>query len=447
MSYQFFYIRTVLLLLIIVFFSAWGVWNYYNLESIGIYIACGIAISWGTYQVLSSFKTLSSRISYFFNAVENDDSSLHFTENRKIGSFKELNEGLNRINNLIKETKLKNREQEQYYSALLEKIATGIVVLNEQGHILQANTAAKSLLNYSTLTHITQLKRVDEKLYQAFSLMKGENGSRQLVKLIQEDSVTQLSLQATTFSSIHGNFTLISVQDIRSELDAKELESWLKLVRVLTHEIMNSITPITSLSETLMEYYTDDSVEIGEDTIANTIKGLEVIKERGLGLIHFVESYRKLTKIPAPVFDCINVKSLFDKIVLLLKNDTEFNAVALDISIEPEDLSIRADEVQIAQVLINLVKNAIQAVVDVEHPKIKLVAVKRINGNCEISITDNGRGISEEIMEQIFIPFFTTKEKGSGIGLSLSRQIMRNHGGNIKVFSEPNKSTKFTLEF
>lgn len=424
----------------------------------------GLGIIWMVYGIIKLFNRTPRKLSYFLNAVENEDSTLSFPENIGHKPTQEMNASLNRVNRLIQEVKLRNREQEQYYGVLLEQVATGIVVLNSKGSILLANRAAKELLNYPYLTHIEQLKRVDANLYQAFSRLQ-EEGRHQFVKVVHKNGSTQLSLQATVFVN-HGNkLRVISIHDISNELDAKELESWQKLIRVLTHEIMNSITPITSLSETLLKYYvpsgkiagesSDDkatdakvpgSKPVDETTIANTVKGLEVIKERGVGLVRFVESYRKLTRLSKPVLKPIVLKELFTHLLLLLENEPDFHRIRFNLDIEPSDMGIEADEAQLSQLFINLIKNAMQAVESIESPEIVITAGRSETGYLEVRVVDNGPGIPSEIMDQIFIPFFTTKENGSGIGLSLSRQIMRNHGGSIEAASSPG-NTRFTLKF
>ncbi len=444
MSSRYFYIRLLIYILCVGMLSGLSVWLFLHNYPIALLFITALGIIFFSYSILLAFGNIQRKIAYFFNAVENEDSTLHFSETVNSQPLQVLHKSLNRINALIQEAKLTNREQEQYFAALLEQVGTGIVVLNPKGNILQANTAAKKLLNYNTLTHIVQLKRVDENLYQAFVMLS--EGDRQLVKLTHHDTTTQLSLQATDFKTSHANFRLISIQDIRKELDAKEVESWLKLIRVLTHEIMNSITPITSLSDTLLSYYNNPEMPITPQTTENTIKGLSVIKERGMGLIHFVDSYRKLTKLSAPVLKTIAVQPFLEHLVLLISNDIDKN-ISLCKEVIPSDMTIDIDEGQMAQVLLNLIKNAMHAVSAVETPKIKIAAKISDNNRPQISVTDNGIGISEELMEQIFIPFFTTKTNGSGIGLSISRQIMRNHGGNIKVVSEPGKGSKFVLEF
>ncbi len=443
MEHRHFYIRIIIFMLLLVGFSGLGVFLYMQETSLILLGIIGLIIIVSGYQILHAFDKIQYKIAYFFNAVENEDSTLYFSENIAHHPTRALHKSLNRINLLIQEAKIKNQEQEQYFAALLETVTTGIVVINANGNILQSNSAAKTLLNYNTLTHIMQLKRVDEKLYDAFASLKEHN--RQLVKLSLKNATTQLALQATDFHSRNQTFILESIQDIRKELDTNEIEAWQKLIRVLTHEIMNSITPITSLSDTLLGYYTNPNMEISSTTNQNTVKGLEVIKERGQGLIHFVESYRKLTRLSIPQLKPISVKPLVEHLWMLVKEESATN-IHFSLEITPEDLIIDADENQISQVLINLLKNAIQAVESKANPSIKIRAGFQAH-RPQIAIIDNGTGISEAVQEQIFIPFFTTKENGSGIGLSISRQIMRNHGGNIRLVSQPEVGSQFVLEF
>lgn len=402
-----------------------------------------LGIAWTVYCIVNLFNRVPEKISYFFNAVENEDSTLFFSE--KIGNkpTEEMHKSLNRVNQLIQEVKLRNQEQEEYYSLLLEQVATGIVVVNNNGVVLQANSSAKKMLDYPFLKHINQIKRLDTTLYQAF-LRLLEGNKHQFVKLRRRMGVIQLSLHATTFVRKGKILRVISIHDISNELDANEVESWQKLIRVLTHEIMNSITPITSLSETLLKYYIPREKATDEKTVANTVKGLEVINERGVGLIRFVESYRKLTKLSSPILKPVVLKEMIGHLLLLMENEQGFHRIHFHIQVDPSDIIIEADEAQLSQVFINLIKNAMQALENVNDPQITISVQHTEAGLCEIKVIDNGSGIPSEIMDQIFIPFFTTKENGSGIGLSLSRQIIKNHGGSIEATSTPG-NTQFTL--
>ncbi len=437
------FIRLITYVFLLIAFSAISTWIILSSASNLYSIIPILVVALFVYRIIKIYNTTPEKIAYFLNAVENEDSMLHFPEKTLHKANAEMNKSLNRVNKLIQEVKIRNREQEQYYSLMLEQVATGIVVVNENGNVMQANSAAKNLLNYQSFNHIEQLKRIDTNLFNTFYRLK--NGeTHQFLKLTYKNNITHLSLRATSFLSHGENLRIISVHDISNELDAKELESWQKLIRVLSHEIMNSITPITSLSETLLNYFIPPEKPLDKKTVANTVKGLEVINERGTGLIRFVESYRKLTRLSKPVLKHVNLRNLIEHLMLLLENEADFQRIQFNVETETPDICIKADEAQLSQVLINLIKNAMYAVKDITEPRISVRAHYTQNGRCEIQVIDNGSGIPPEIMEQIFIPFFTTKENGSGIGLSLSRQIMKNHGGSIEAVSSPG-STVFTL--
>jgi two-component system, NtrC family, nitrogen regulation sensor histidine kinase NtrY len=345
---------------------------------------------------------------------------------------------LNKVNELIKKIKFELLEQEHYYKTILEHVSIGIITFNENGNIFLANTAARTLLNHEHLTHIKQISQVDRKLFSAISEL--QPGDKKLVSFTGKSGVVQLSLKSTLFKTAQQNFQLVVVQDIKSELETKELESWIKLIRVLTHEIMNSVAPITSLSQTISGYFKNlDGNLPDEKIIGNTIKGLEVINERGAGLISFVENYRKLTRLPQPDKKPVKIAQLFENTITLINYESVNEHVEITYKTNPPDLEIVADKEQISQVLINLIKNSLEALKSAGDGKIILVGEINSNGRIQLTVSDNGPGIQEDLMDKIFIPFFTTKESGSGVGLSISRQIMMLHGGSLKLVSVPGK--------
>jgi len=306
------------------------------------------------------------------------------------------------------------------------------------------------LLRTDVLTHIKQFERIDNKLYQTIRNIKPSE--RQLVPLGTERGEIQLSLKSTSFGIADNELLIISIQDIKNELDEKEVESWLKLIRILMHEIMNSITPITSLSESLSNIYSIEGKpvlpnQITSGKISTTLQGLNVIKDQGKGLMSFVESYRKLTRIPEPDKRLFKVAGLFERLQVLYNPQKKGSKIKLSFSLEEPDLEIFADENLISQVLINLLKNALEANESNASAKIKVSAGIGNDNHPEICVIDNGPGIPEENLDEIFVPFFTTRPNGSGIGLSISRQIMRVHGGTLKVRSVPGKETFFCLSF
>jgi nitrogen fixation/metabolism regulation signal transduction histidine kinase len=397
-------------------------------------------------ELINYLNRTNRRIAFFFDAIRNDDSTLNFPEKKGNKAVNELNASLNKVNDLIKNIKFELEEQEQYYKTILEHISIGILTFNEKGLIFLSNTAAKNILKHEHLTHINQINKIDKKLFSA--LKELQPGDNRLVSFNGKDGLVQLSLKSTMFKTANKNLQLVTIQDIKNEMDTKELESWVKLIRVLTHEIMNTVAPITSLSQTILGYFKNLDGNLPSDKIiANTVKGLEVINERGTGLIGFVETYRKLTRIPPPEKKTIALKQLIDNTITLIGIDLVHENIKIDSVVTPVDLEVSADKKQISQVLINLVKNSIEALKKSKDGKIRLAGEVNENNRVQISVSDNGPGIPEEVMDKIFIPFFTTKESGSGIGLSLSRQIMFLHGGNLKVVSEPGKLTTFTLEF
>jgi nitrogen fixation/metabolism regulation signal transduction histidine kinase len=401
-------------------------------------------------NLVKYLNTTNRKLSFFLESIENEDSTLLITANEPNQPIRELYQSLNKVNRQIQQVRIENRQQEQYFQTLLEQVATGIITFDSKGFVLHANQATRKMLGVHVLTHINQLERINSNLFQAVKNIRPFE--QKLISVTGERGTIQLSLKATSFKSKENSLTLISLQDIRHELDEKELDSWMKLIRVLMHEIMNSIAPITSLSESLCNYYTVNGRivlphEVDEATIQTTVRGLNVIKEQGNGLMQFVESYRKLSGLPKPVKRIFKVEELFNRIKILYASLEGSDKVGLAVKLSNPAMELFADENLVAQVLVNLLKNAVQANEKSPSGKVQLVAGINANQLPEIRVADNGPGIPTEIIDQIFVPFFTTRENGSGIGLSLSRQIMQLHGGTLQVYSIPNKETAFSLIF
>ena len=443
------YFRIIFKVLFIVVVS-FGCVYFILQKKIDLSIYLGIVILFQVTNLIHFLNKTNRKIAFFFNAVENDDSAIHFPQYTKDKSLKSLHKSLNRVNGLIQKVKIENKTQEKYYHTILEQATIGIFTINKKGHILLANKTVKTLFNYESLTHIQQLKKIEEKLFKLISQLKPFD--QKLIKLSNERELIELTIKATPIKIDNEELLLITVQNISNELNDHEVDSWSKLFRVLTHEIMNSIAPITSISETLSDSYKKEGglilpKNIKKSDILNTVKGLDIIQNQGKDLINFVESYRTLTKIPSPEKEPIAVTTLFNKIRILVSQEAGFNYIKFELDIQPEGLEVFADEKQLIQVLVNLTKNALQSLNGNSNGIIKLCAKKDVFGKTVLQVTDNGPGFSTELIDQIFIPFFTTKEKGTGIGLSLSKHIMRLHGGKISVNSKPNKKTSFTLNF
>jgi signal transduction histidine kinase len=315
------------------------------------------------------------------------------------------------------------------------------------------NKSAKRLFQLTGLKNVKQLYTISPELVdKLLTLNPGENV---LVKVQQEDDILQLAIFGTEIKVQHKHIVLATIKNIQSVLEEQETEAWQKLISVLTHEIMNSITPIASLSSTIdtmiksinQAREEDDNANFDEETVGEIQQGLQTIHKRSTGLMHFVNTYRNLTRIPKPNFKIIKVIDLFKSISPLLDEELRQAGIKFTCEVEPDTISFSGDEELLEQVIINLLKNAMHALDGRPEPTISMKGFLNKRGRVTIQVTDNGEGILPEVLDKIFIPFFTTKPKGSGIGLSLSRQIMRLHGGSITAYSQPEQGTSFTLTF
>lgn len=444
------YFRIVFRVVLIVLPSLAAGWMMASGQSPILILLCLFFVAMVMINLIKYLNSTNRKISYFLESVQNEDSTLSFPANIADKPIRDIYLGLNKVNKQIQQLKIEGRQQEQYFQTLLEHVATGIVTFNSKGFVLHANSAAKKMLGVDVLTHLNQLERVNLNLFQVIRNI--QPFEQKLVSVTTERGIVQLSLKSTSFKAKDNELILLSVQDIRNELDEKELDSWMKLIRVLMHEIMNSIAPITSLSESLCQFFTIDGrpalpEEVTEATIQSTLRGLNVIKEQGNGLMLFVESYRKLTRLPKPDKVIFRLEDLMSRIKVLYASLENSGKVKLGATVSPPEMELFADENLISQVLINLTKNALQANEKNPEGKIQITAGFNSEHRPEIRVADNGPGIPEEILAQIFVPFFTTRENGSGIGLSLSRQIMRLHGGSLQVRSIPGKETVFSVIF
>ncbi|MFY0602609.1 MAG: histidine kinase [Flavobacteriaceae bacterium] len=395
-------------------------------------------------ELIQLLNRNNRRMAYFFESIKNEDYSLRFPENESLESLNELHKGLNKINDLIRETHIQNKAQEKYFQEILKEASIGILTFNKKGHILFSNPTAKKLLNHEHLSHIKQIAMINQQLYEM--LQNTESFDRKLFDFSNERENSQLVIKTSQIVISEESLMLVVIQDIKSELDEKETDSWIKLIRVLTHEIMNSIAPITSISESLLKQHKNNTT-FDENQLVMTAKGLKVIQEQSHNLTAFVQSYRTLLNISKPDKKIVLASVLFEKIHDLMQEEFNKEKINFLIQLHQESLEFFVDEQQITQVLLNLLKNSTQALSDIDNPTITIEAGIYISGEKYIAVKDNGIGILSEEMEQIFIPFYTTKSTGTGIGLSLSKQILILHEGNLSVQSIPNKETTFTLFF
>jgi nitrogen fixation/metabolism regulation signal transduction histidine kinase len=403
-----------------------------------------------TYLLLNQVNKTNTDLEKFFSSVQDHDSSIRFPEKAKNDSFGKLHNRMNQLNMIIQNVKIQNERTSQFLQSVVSHVDIGLLSYDMNGRIEIYNRAAKRYFDVQQPQQISALKTTNDKLFKVIDTIKP--GQEILHKMKTDNLLQSILVKATELKFESNVIKLVSFQDITNELDKKELESWQRLIRVLTHEIMNSISPITSLTGVISGYFKKKSYEnqvplelIDHQIVSKTLSGLNTIEETGKGLLDFVDKYRSLTSLPKPDLSKFTIDSLFRKCKLLMESNIS-NNIKIITSVYPGDIAIVADYAQVEQILINLIKNAVEALSDKKNGTIHLKAFYTDDGTL-IQVKDNGIGISGDIIEDIFVPFYTTKENGSGIGLSLSKQIMQNHGGTISVNSALDKGSEFTLKF
>jgi nitrogen fixation/metabolism regulation signal transduction histidine kinase len=422
---------------------------FFKTDFIAAAIFTGLLAVYQIFNLIRYVTRTNRDLTRFLQSIKYSDFSQSFTNNLKGSGFAELQVAFTEVIKEFKRAKLEKEEHLRFLQTIVDHVGIALIAFNPAGEVELLNNAAKKLLKIPRLGNIRDLETVSPKLVQ--KLFELSPGGNDLVKLQQDDDLLQLSIYATGFVLHQQQLMLVAMQNIQNELEEEEMKSWQNLIRVLTHEIMNSITPIASLSSTAYGLLKDGrECEIPEsmnETIDDVRHAVNTIEKRSKGLLTFIENYRELTRIPKPEFKMVKIKDLFERVDHLMKDQFEAYSINFNMQIDPESLEITADPALIEQVLINLCKNSVEAVSGVSRPKIKLKAGTDGLGSPVIKVIDNGKGITEEVAEKIFIPFFTTKQQGSGIGLSLSRQIMRQHKGTLSVSSTPAVETAFSLRF
>lgn len=409
------------------------------------------------YQVYALFSYLdksNKEIANFLSSIQYDDFSNTYTYRKTGGSIDLLYEQFNNVMKKFRDIRAEKEAQYTYLKTIVQHVGIGIITFDKQGEIQILNTAAKQLLHIGQIKNISNLKTISQALVDSFHMLK--TGGRDLIKIERNGEEVQLAVYAIELTMRGEEFKLISLQNIKSELEEKEMEAWQNLIRVLTHEIMNSVTPISSLAGTVESELESqlrsgsDVNQISNEEIEDLFLAVQTIHRRSESLIKFVSDFRNLTRLTMPKLAPTRVRDLLDHVLMLLRYDIDQGGIKLSYKVEPANLEVLVDKEQIEQVLINLVKNAIQALAENEEmdkEKLLIISAGSASNGAFITITDNGPGIEEEALKKIFIPFFTTKKSGSGIGLSLSKQIMRQHKGSISVKSVLNQGTEFTLKF
>ncbi|MFC2097357.1 PAS domain-containing sensor histidine kinase [Bacteroidota bacterium] len=419
---------------------------YVIISLAGLVLTIVILINW--------LNRTNRKLALFFKSVKNDDSSFSFPEQSQFKNERLLNENLNIFNQKLQKTKMNLEIQKELLKVIIENVKTGIFSIDTNGKIDFRNSALLNMLKLQNLTNIKQINNISPEFTRLIIDIKP--GEAEHFKLNSENNLLSLSIQAENIKFENKNIKIVTIHDIRKELEHKELDSWQKLFRIMNHEITNSIVPISSLSNSISEYFVKDGEAIklnliNDNTIKKTLKGLGVIEEHSQSLLKIIESYRNLTKLPVPEIKEFNLKDLFERILILapgFNNNSDSGMPKIKLDINSEELTILADEDLIGQVLINLVKNAMECFENNQKDKlIVLSAQKNKDGQIFIRVQDNGPGMDQEISDNIFIPFFTTKKNGSGIGLPLSRQILRLHNASIHVNTQIGAGTVFNLIF
>ena len=383
------------------------------------------------------------KLTRFLESVRYSDFVIKFSADNKMGdSFKDLNQQFNEVLEAFRTARAEKEANLQFINTIVQHVSVGLISFDANGRIELINNTALKLLNIYRLRNLSELQKIAPELHRVLSELSA--GGRQLFRSKDEK---QLAFHATNVSLRGKMLTLVSVQNIQSELQEKELDAWQNLTKVLRHEIMNSVTPIVSLVSTMKTIVNEDIApqKPNNEAIEDLRLALDTIENRGKGIMNFVNAYRTFTTIPQPVFENVVVDALVVRVVNLLQNDFKNYNKTLHYQKFNSDVSVLADADQIEMVLINLLKNALEAGKGVADDRVE-VSAEMNNGRVVLQVRDHGAGIAPEALEKIFIPFFTTKKTGSGIGLSLSRQIMQLHGGSLKV-SQSEGGTVFSIVF
>ena len=385
------------------------------------------------YRILRCYGDSVRRVTFMFNAIENDDLTFRFNEDPSKVDNTMLNAALNRIKEILSRTKLRAEERERYYQLIMESAQTGLITVNDTGSVYQANSEALRIFALPQLTHIRQLESSAPEVARALAAIRP--GEKLRVSCTTETGEMALTLGCAEITLEDRHRRVISVSDINSEVSEIQVESWSKLSRILTHEIMNSLAPVTSLSDTLLQ--------IARPLASDVQRGLETISATSRRLVTFVDGYRRFTRMPAPQREPFEVRELIRQAVVLTAAEDDLR---IHVDIDPADTMIYADKTQLGQVAVNLLKNAREAIAGRPDGEIEIRSRIDAAEHVVIDFSNNGGAIPAEVAENIFTPFYTTKPDGSGIGLSLSRRIMQLHGGSLRLSCNTDRRVTFTLQ-
>ncbi|MCK4346130.1 MAG: GHKL domain-containing protein [Bacteroidales bacterium] len=424
----------------------WSITKEYTLvTSVSLVFIWICQVSYLMYYVRKTNRDLAG----FLHSLKHKDLTRKYKEKGGEKTFKELYKVFNQISKTISQAKIEKESEHFYFLHTIKHVGIGLISFDEKGKVEIYNEAASQLFNKKHIRNIQDLDNVKQGLSDYLSNLK--HNQTDLIKLQVKNESIHLSVKAVEFIIERRRIKLVSLQNIRSEIEQGEVDAWQRLIKVLNHEIINSLSPINLLSSTLINYFEQNGKPkpgstIDDETIYNSIAGLKAIEKRSKGLKRFIESYGSLTKVPKPKYSTFPIPKLFQNISALLKDELTKKKIIITFRVRPENLHLTADEKLVEQVLINLIQNSVKALEKTPEPKINLSALIQDDRH-KIEVADNGDGIPEEILEDIFVPFFSTRKNGTGIGLSISRQIMQLHKGTITARSQPGVETIFTLTF
>ena len=419
-----------------------------------VHILLGLAVIYQIISLILYVEKTNRELARFLLALRYHDFSQTFRDEKLGPSFERLRHAFTEIMDNFRKVRMEKEEHYQYLQIIVQHVGIGLLAFQSDGEVELINPAAKKLFKIPFLKNIQALESFSPEFLQTVQTMRPHQ--RALVKVETDGDTLNLALYSREFKLRDQSFTLVSIQNIQSELEEKEIESWQKLIRVLTHEIMNSITPISSLASTIDDLIEESSrrsqpegLEEGarDEALTDIHHAAQTIQKRSQGLLQFVDAYRNLTLIPQPRPETLPIAELFQRVEKLMASQVREKVRSFHSSVEPPGLKLYADPALIEQVLINLLLNAAQAVAGRDGAVISLAAFQDGQARTLIQVRDNGPGIPAENIDKIFIPFFSTKDGGAGIGLSFSRQVMHLHRGSISVHSRPGEETVFSLRF
>ena len=450
MGFSDFRLQVVARLLLLTGLIATAAWGLANTDWQATPLVCAILAVLVLIELIRYVESVNRELTAFLEFVSHRDFAVSFPIGGKGKIFRDLEAAYDVLAKEYRALNLDKAVNHQYLESLIEHVSVALMCFDGKGFVKLMNEHAKKLFGIPYMNSVRSFRRVDEKLP---ALIEGLDTGRALISVRIGDEPVQLALHATEFELRGRRYKIVSFQNIRDELEQREVDYSQKLIKVLTHEIMNSVTPIISLSKLIQDRLVDaESGELSGQALTgeerdDLLRSLASIQSRGSGLLRFVQAYGTLTNLPRPNFSDVVVATLFERVHALLAPALKAEGVALEVEVREPGLSVRADPQQLEQVLINLVRNAAEALTGRAEGRVVLRGFRDQQRKVSIQVVDNGPGIEAALLGDIFVPFFTTKRHGTGVGLSVSRQIMLLNKGLIAVKTAPGQGSEFTLKF